>query len=91
MRFPRFSVLPGEQRVPRAEDAASGSDQAPVQLELAPGPPKPFWLRKMGSFSTGATTLAGEEEEEEEECSQLERLPPLLEDEVRRARPWHEP
>ncbi|XP_066535022.1 kinase non-catalytic C-lobe domain-containing protein 1 isoform X2 [Hoplias malabaricus] len=35
----------------------------------------------MGTFGTGAVTLAGEEDEEEEECCEVGRLPPLLEDE----------
>ncbi|XP_072534378.1 kinase non-catalytic C-lobe domain-containing protein 1 isoform X2 [Salminus brasiliensis] len=35
----------------------------------------------MGSFGTDAVTLAGEEDEEGEECCEVERLPPLLEDE----------
>ncbi|XP_036429471.1 kinase non-catalytic C-lobe domain-containing protein 1 [Colossoma macropomum] len=35
----------------------------------------------MGTFGTGAVTLAAEEDEEEEECCEVNRLPPLLEDE----------
>ena len=37
----------------------------------------------MGTFGSGAVTLAGEEDDEEEECCEVNRLPPLLEDEVR--------